>query len=191
MYLERNGNRPIGDEQTVDINLAEDVSRNPVLVGQMSGALNGQPLLSINGSPFMVVGIDDYPVNDCVSGQWRDWVSFRLKLDPELLRKGNNVLRWRVGSRPACANNNSWWDGFQLSLSIFKWPVLKVRPRWQTLLMILLQHHRLFNQQSKGILRMPTHYRIYPGWYQLLICYSIVKKINDQINKRLFKAVWI
>jgi len=110
--LERNGNRPIGDTQTVTIELPNDFDDNPILLGQLSGALRGQPLVSINGGPDIPVNIDLYRENNCVSGQWRDWISFRLPLNSSQLRPGRNVLQWKVGPRPACANNDLWWDGF-------------------------------------------------------------------------------
>jgi len=112
VYLERNGNRPIGDTQTVTIELPNDFDDNPILLGQLSGALRGQPLVSINGGPDIPVNIDLYRENNCVSGQWRDWISFRLPLNSSQLRPGRNVLQWKVGPRPACANNDLWWDGF-------------------------------------------------------------------------------
>lgn len=112
VYLQRNGDRAIGDEVAVRIDLPEAPGQNPVLVGQINAPLNGQPLLSINGGPDIVVGPDDYPVANCVSGEWRDWVSFRLPLDAGDLRAGENTLRWKVGPRPACASGQSWWDGY-------------------------------------------------------------------------------
>ncbi len=111
IYLQRNGSRPIGDSQTTTINIDGDI-RNPVLLGQIHGALKGQPLVSINGGQYMSVDIDDYSVEDCVSGQWRDWISFRLPLDSNILHQGENTLDWKVGQRPNCAINNDWWDGF-------------------------------------------------------------------------------
>jgi len=112
VYLERNGNRPIGDTQSVTIELPDNFDRNPVLVGQLNGAIRGQPLVSVNGGPDIPVNIDLYRVNNCVSGQWRDWISFRLPLNASQLKSGTNVLQWKVGPRPACANNDFWWDGF-------------------------------------------------------------------------------
>lgn len=112
VYLQRNGDRPIGDTAQVSINLPSDFYRNPVLVGQIHGALRGQPMLSVNGSPYVAVDIDDYKINNCVSDEFRDWISFRLPLDPSRLRKGANEFRWKVGPRPACANDDFWWDGF-------------------------------------------------------------------------------
>ncbi|MEM1144870.1 MAG: hypothetical protein AAGI88_19985, partial [Pseudomonadota bacterium] len=85
---------------------------NPVLAGQLNASIKGQPLLSINGGPSRPVGLDDYPVDDCASGQWRDWGSFRLPLDPAELRPGTNTFTWTVGPRPACASGRDWWDGF-------------------------------------------------------------------------------
>jgi len=114
VYLQRNGDRPIGDEHTVTIDLPNDFRRRPVLLGQMHGALKGQALLSVNGGPDIPVTIDNSPVNDCVSGQWRDWISFRLPLDPSQLRTGTNTFRWKIGSRPACATDNNWWNGYSV-----------------------------------------------------------------------------
>ena len=114
VYLQRDGNRPIGDEQSVTIQLPDSVLTNPVLVGQMHGSLRGQALVSINGRPEIAVEIDDYSVNGCVSGEWRDWVSFRLPLNPAWLNAGSNTLSWRVGPRPACATNGDWWNGYSV-----------------------------------------------------------------------------
>lgn len=112
VYLQRNGNRPIGDTVTVNVELPA-VGENPVLFGQLHQPLNGQVMLSVNGSPDVEVNPYDYPEQNCVSGQWRDWMSFRLPLNPELLVAGNNTLTWRVGDRPACAQGRGdWWDGF-------------------------------------------------------------------------------
>ncbi|MBX2849028.1 MAG: hypothetical protein KTR16_11955 [Acidiferrobacterales bacterium] len=112
VYLQSNGDRPIGDTKTVTIDLPNDFDRNPVLLGQLHGAIRGQPLLSINGGPDMAVNIDAYRVNDCVSDQWRDWISFRLPLDASQLKPGKNELQWKVGPRPSCAIDDFWWDGF-------------------------------------------------------------------------------
>ena len=113
VYLQRNGSRPIGDTQTVQIDMPE-IGSNPVLVGQINASLRGQPLLSINGGPDIAVEIDEYPIADCVSGEWRDWISFRLPLDPAWLQPGPNSFRWTVGPRPDCAAGQSWWDGFSV-----------------------------------------------------------------------------
>lgn len=114
VYLQRDGHRPIGDEVTVNVNLPDELGANPVLTGQINASLNGQPLLSINGGPDIAIGLDDYPVENCASGQWRDWGSFRLPLESAVLRPGDNSFRWKVGPRPACALNHDWWDGYSV-----------------------------------------------------------------------------
>ncbi len=112
VYLQRNGSRPVGDEVVVRIDLPENLGENPTLLGQLNAPLKGQPLLSINGRPYVAVGPEHFPVDDCVSGEWRDWVSFRLPLDAGALVAGENTFRWKVGERPGCANGRDWWDGF-------------------------------------------------------------------------------
>ena len=114
VYLQRNGDRPIGDSQTVTIDMPDTIGENPVLVGQMNGSLRGQALLSINGQPNQTVEIDDYQLDNCVSGMWRDWNSFRLELDEGVLQPGENTLRFEVGPRPACATDDGWWDGYSV-----------------------------------------------------------------------------
>jgi hypothetical protein len=113
VYLQTDGNRPIGDSQSVGLILPR-VDDNPVLFGQLHGALRGQVLLSINGGPEIEVNPYEYLLDDCVSGQWRDWKSFRVELDPAWLRVGENTLTWRVGPRPDCASNPDWWDGYSV-----------------------------------------------------------------------------
>ncbi|MEL7045563.1 MAG: hypothetical protein AAGL66_11145 [Pseudomonadota bacterium] len=112
VYLQRNGSRPIGDEAVVRIELPEALGANPTLFGQLNAPLNGQPLLSVNDGPYLAVGPEDFAVEDCVSGEWRDWVSFRLPLDAGALVAGENTFRWKVGPRPDCAAGRDWWDGF-------------------------------------------------------------------------------
>ena len=112
VYLQRNGDRAIGDEVTVGITLPDTLGANPVLVGQLTAPINGQPLLSINGGPDRPVGPDAFAVDNCGSGEWRDWVSFRLPLETDELVPGENTLRWKVGPRPACASGRDWWNGF-------------------------------------------------------------------------------
>ncbi|MEM8993595.1 MAG: hypothetical protein AAGF23_02260 [Acidobacteriota bacterium] len=111
VYLQRNGHRPLGDTQTVTVDLPE-VGPNPVLFGQLHQPLVGQVLLSINGGPDLTVHPYEYDRDDgCYSG---DWKSFRLELDPAWLRPGANDLRWTVGPRPACATSEWAWDGFSV-----------------------------------------------------------------------------
>ncbi|MEM7049086.1 MAG: hypothetical protein AAF604_05480 [Acidobacteriota bacterium] len=111
VYLEADGNRPIGTTETVQIDLPR-VGPNPVLYGQLHQPLTGQVLLSINDGPNLVVDPYEY---DRDNGCWsRDWKSFRLELDPDWLRAGSNDLRWTIGPRPACATTYWAWDGFSV-----------------------------------------------------------------------------
>ncbi len=114
-YLQANGDRPIGDSTAVSIQLPA-VGTRPVLFGQLHGAMRGQVLLSINGSPQMEVrphqyDADDELPSDCGSD---GWASFSMPLDPALLQPGSNQLVWTVGPRPACADEVFWWDGFSV-----------------------------------------------------------------------------
>ncbi|MEM7205318.1 MAG: hypothetical protein AAF628_33995 [Planctomycetota bacterium] len=113
VYLQRNGSRPIGDTATVNVSI-DELGENPVLFGQLHGLLRGQALVSVNGGPEMTVNPEEFALGDCVSGEWRDWKSFRLPLDRNALREGANTLRWRVGPRPACAQGQDWWDGYSV-----------------------------------------------------------------------------
>lgn len=108
VYLQANGDRPIGDTETVTVTLPE-VEPNPVLFGQLHQPLRGQVLLSINGGPDIEVSPYEYDVDGCYSS---DWKSFRLPLGPSWLAPGANMFRWTVGQRPDCAANSSAWIGF-------------------------------------------------------------------------------
>ncbi|MEM7581967.1 MAG: hypothetical protein AAF560_01185 [Acidobacteriota bacterium] len=111
VYLEANGDRPIGSTETVTVDLPR-VGPNPVLFGQLHQPLNGQVLLSVNGRPDLVVHPYEYDRDDgCYSG---DWKSFRLELDPAWLQPGVNTLRWTIGPRPDCATSYWAWDGFSV-----------------------------------------------------------------------------
>ncbi len=112
--LETNGNRPIGDRQTVSIELPEspvNLGQGPVLFGQVHSAMRGQVLLSINGQPPAALHPYSYSESDCAT---EDWHSFRLPLDPSLLRNGDNTFTWIVGPRPGCAGSDWPWDGFSV-----------------------------------------------------------------------------
>ncbi|MEM1080025.1 MAG: hypothetical protein AAGH65_00435 [Pseudomonadota bacterium] len=113
VYLQANGNRPLEDTQTVTITLP-DTGPNPVLFGQIHGLLRSQARLSINGLPEIEVNPYEFGPDNCVSGQWRDWKSVRLALDPDWLQVGDNTLTWRVGPRPNCAQNPDWWNGYSV-----------------------------------------------------------------------------
>jgi hypothetical protein len=114
VYLQRNGDRPIGDSETVTFELPAGTRLlldNPVLFGQVHHPMRGQVLLSINGGPDQAVHPYAYEFDDCSS---TDWQSFRLPLDRELLTTGTNSFQWTVGPRPACADDSSGWDGFSV-----------------------------------------------------------------------------
>lgn len=110
VYLQANGSRPIGDSQTVTIDLPE-VGASPVLFGQVHNPLRGQVLLSINGRSPISVDPYDYTDNACSSSGWK---SFRLPLSSSWLRPGENSFEWTVGPRPACAADGWPWDGFSV-----------------------------------------------------------------------------
>lgn len=114
VYLQRNGDRPLNDTATVSIDLPRKPGENPVLTGQIHAPLIGQPRVSINGGPEITIGPADYPVENCSSGEWRDWRTFRQALPASALRVGENTLRWRVGPRPACATDDFWWNGYSV-----------------------------------------------------------------------------
>lgn len=111
VYLQRNGHRPIGDSQTVTIDL-DDIGPEPVLFGQIHQPKRGQVLLSINGGPEVEVAPYEYDLEDCLS---TDWKSFRHELDPAQLRTGPNTFTWTVGPRPDCTYlRDLHWDGFSV-----------------------------------------------------------------------------
>lgn len=111
VYLQSNGNRAIGDSQTVYITLPSTIGPNPVLFGQIHNPIRGQVLLSINGGNNIQLSPYDYETNDCYSGGWS---SFRYTLEPsKLILGGNNAFKWTVGPRPSCLEG--WeWDGFSV-----------------------------------------------------------------------------
>jgi hypothetical protein len=110
VYLQRNGDRQIGETETVAIDLPAEIGPNPVLFGQLHQPKSGQVLLSINGGPNQEVHPYQYDRNGgCHSDNWK---SFRLPLDPAQLRAGENTLTWTIGPRPACVSGDYIWDGF-------------------------------------------------------------------------------
>ncbi len=110
VYLQANGNRQIGETETVNISLPANRGANPVLFGQVHQPMRGQVLLSINGRPNIVVSPYEYE-RECMSG---DWKSFHVELDPAWLNAGDNMLTWTIGPRPACATQAYDWDGFSI-----------------------------------------------------------------------------
>ncbi|MEM8903231.1 MAG: hypothetical protein AAGF02_05975, partial [Actinomycetota bacterium] len=110
VYLQRNGDRQVGENQTVTVDL-DEIGPNPVLFGQVHQPKTGQVLLSINGGPPTPVHPYEYDRRDCVSDHWN---SFRVELDPDDLRVGENELTWTIGPRPDCTGGDYVWDGFSV-----------------------------------------------------------------------------
>ncbi len=109
VYLQANGDRAIGESETVTIDLPH-ISAEPVLFGQVHSPKQGQVLLSINGGPQIVVNPYDYNPGTCSSTGWK---SFQLPLDEGWLVPGTNTFTWTIGPRPSCAED--WlWDGFSI-----------------------------------------------------------------------------
>ena len=110
IYLQRDGDRQIGESSTVTIDIP-DVTKAPVLFGQLHNPKRGQVLLSINDGPTMQVHPYRYNHNDCYSS---DWKSFRLPLQTDWLVRGSNTFTWTIGPRPACDFGPIDWDGFSV-----------------------------------------------------------------------------
>lgn len=115
IYLERNGDRPIGDSQTVTIDLPR-TSHAPALFGQLHNPMLGQVLLSINGGEPFAVSPHDYVDGDagetnCYSD---DWKAFYVELSSGDLQVGENTLEWTVGPRPECAPDGYPYNGFSV-----------------------------------------------------------------------------
>ena len=111
VYLQRNGNRRIGESQTVGIQLPSTTS-NPVLFGQIHNPKNGQVLLSINGRPSIAVHPYEYDRGGCFSS---DWKSFQLPLNQAWLVPGENTFEWSIGPRPNCTGySETDWDGYSV-----------------------------------------------------------------------------
>jgi hypothetical protein len=108
--LESNGNRPIGDEQVINLDIPE-VGMNPVLVGQVHNGKFGQVLLTVNNNEPIVVAPHTESSEDdaCAFPGWR---TFFVPIDASYLREGTNTLKWQV-SEPDC-NNTYVWDGFSI-----------------------------------------------------------------------------
>ena len=109
VYLEANGDRPIGDSETVTIDIPT-VPADPKMFGQIHAPSKGQVLLSVNGSEPFEVHADEYPRDECSS---EGWASFAADIDPMLLRAGSNDFEWIVGPRPGCSDGYPW-DGFSV-----------------------------------------------------------------------------
>ena len=110
VYLQRNGDRTVGESQTVTIDV-DQLGANPVLFGQIHQPKRGSVLLSINGGEPFQVDPAEYERDDCASDHW---VSFQLPLDASQLRLGENTFTWTVGPKPACATGPIDWIGYSV-----------------------------------------------------------------------------
>lgn len=110
VYLEANGDRSIGESDTMTVTLDEPGTA-PRLFAQVHNPKDGQVLLSVNGHPEIEVRPDVWMDEGRCSSS--GWSSIRVPLDPAHLVEGENELTWTIGPRPACAT--SWlWDGFSV-----------------------------------------------------------------------------
>lgn len=110
VYLQRNGDRQVGESETVTITL-DELGDDPVLFGQIHQPKRGSVLLSVNGAPPVEVHPYEYERDDCASDHW---TSFRLPLDPAQLQPGENTFTWTIGPKPACATGVIDWVGFSV-----------------------------------------------------------------------------
>ncbi len=109
VYLQHNGDRPIGDKASNSVNLPY-IGDKPVLFGQVHNPMQGQVLLSVNGRANIEVNPYDYNPGVCSSTGWK---SFQVPIDPSWLNEGNNTFTWTVGPRPDCVREGQW-NGFSI-----------------------------------------------------------------------------
>ena len=110
VYLQRNGDRQVGESETVTITL-DELGEDPVLFGQIHQPKRGSVLLSVNGGDPVEVHPYEYERDDCASDHW---TSFRLPLDPGQLQPGENAFTWTIGPKPACATGVIDWVGYSV-----------------------------------------------------------------------------
>ncbi|MCP4425201.1 MAG: hypothetical protein GY803_11960 [Chloroflexi bacterium] len=108
-YLQANGDREIGEQETIVIDLPH-IGPNPILFGQVHNPMEGQVLLSVNGRANISVQPYDYAPGACSSGGWK---SFQFPVDSAWLVEGTNTFTWTIGPRPDCAEAYQW-DGFSI-----------------------------------------------------------------------------
>lgn len=109
IYLERNGDRQVGDEATNVINVKK-VGKKPILFGQVHMPIKGEVLLSINGQKF--VEIRPYRYTDGCTAE--GWKSFQLTVNVAHLKKGMNSFRWVIGKRSCVSKILFQWIGFSV-----------------------------------------------------------------------------
>ncbi len=110
VYLQRNGDRQVGESETVTITL-DELGDDPVLFGQIHQPKRGSVLLSVNGTDPVEVHPYEYERDDCASDHW---TSFRLPLNPAQLQPGENTFTWTIGPKPACATGVIDWVGYSV-----------------------------------------------------------------------------
>lgn len=125
--LEANGNKPIGANSTVTLNL-DSLGDNPVILGQTHGGSMGQVLLSINGNKDIVVKPHSTASKNGADCGFGDWRTFRMRIDKSLVKLGENTFKWTVGPRPQCAQNQWWWDGFSIKAFEIQFDQLYPKP---------------------------------------------------------------
>jgi hypothetical protein len=108
IYLQANGDREIGEQESVTIDLPK-LGLNPILFGQVHNPMEGQVLLSINDHPDVIINPYDYNPGTCSSGGWK---SFQMELVSDWLVEGTNAFTWTIGPRPNCAED--LWNGFSI-----------------------------------------------------------------------------
>lgn len=102
VYLQANGDRTVGESQSVVIRVRQ-VGRNPVLFGQLHQPVAGEVLLSVNGGKSFEVHPDEY-TDKCAS---YGWMTFRVYLNRNALKKGKNKFKWVIGKR-RCPETSAW-----------------------------------------------------------------------------------
>ncbi len=114
VHRQDNGHRAIGEQAVVIIDLPH-IGSKPVLFGQVSNAMEGQVLLSVNGRPNIAINPYDYnpPDYDPQRCSVLHWKTFQMNLDPDWLVEGENSFTWTIGPRPDCAEE-TLWNGFSI-----------------------------------------------------------------------------
>ena len=110
VYLQRNGDRQVGESKTVTVDI-DELGSDPVLFGQIHQPKRGSVLLSVNGAAPVEVHPYEYERGDCASDHW---TSFRLPLNPAQLQPGENTFTWTIGPKPACATGVIDWVGYSV-----------------------------------------------------------------------------
>lgn len=105
VYLQRNGDRQVGETEMVSINVDKTCPR-AVLFGQVHQPVKGEVLLSVNGASDVEVKPYAY-TNSCAA---YGWMSFQMSLSN--VKRGKNTFRWTIGKR--VCNKGNHWIGFSI-----------------------------------------------------------------------------